>query len=705
MKCLWSFRYNPPKQSDRWRLPSIWNPPQHFTIPLEPHLEEIENLTDNIISRANKQNLTKSEKSKLKELANRSDIVIKEADKGSAIVIMDKDRYIREALRQLEDPEYYRSIEHPLFPDNANKIAEIMLTLRNKNFITKKEWEYLTPPVDPRPRIFYMLPKIHKDPEKWSVPNVMPPGRPIVSDCASESYASCEFIDHFLQPISKKHPSFVKDTYDLIDKLSKIALPYHCFLVSLDVDALYTNISIDSGMEAIKKAFIKYPDTNRPDKEILELLEINLRANDFMFDEKIYLQVKGTAMGRRFAPSYANIFMALWEEEVLGILPIKPLAYFRYLDDIFLVWPGSKPEFQTAFEILNNHHPCVKLKYEIDQYQCDFLDITMFKGRRFERQGILDLKVYFKPTDTHALLHKLSFHPKHTHKGVLKSQIIRFFRICNNNSDFLNACTILFEALKCRGYSDRFLRTVKSTTLLHLQGNAPQTTANRPAMHQSGAFTICGGKRCHLCDLHPPITTTFQNFQTGDTYSITENISCNTRGVIYLITCQKCFMQYIGETSRTPRERLSDHKSNIRHNKDTPIANHFDGVICTLEDLSLLPISTDNCPTGNPNKFNNTTFKTQYRQAIEQCWISEFNSLYPNGMNIDGTAYPPKTDSIIPIITVFGEENRNIARKLSQCVRNLKNKFPGAFSGKPIVAYKRNKNFKDLLTSSALKPV
>ena len=42
-------------------------------------------------------NLTKSERSALYELQNRQEIIIKPTDKGSAIVVMDRDHYISEA--------------------------------------------------------------------------------------------------------------------------------------------------------------------------------------------------------------------------------------------------------------------------------------------------------------------------------------------------------------------------------------------------------------------------------------------------------------------------------------------------------------------------------------------------------------------------------------------------------------------------------
>ena len=48
-----------------------------------------------------------------------------------------------------------------------------------------------------REKRLYFPPKVHKDLDKWPVPNKMPPFRPIVSDCGSESYRVSEYIDSF----------------------------------------------------------------------------------------------------------------------------------------------------------------------------------------------------------------------------------------------------------------------------------------------------------------------------------------------------------------------------------------------------------------------------------------------------------------------------------------------------------------------------
>ena len=73
----------------------------------------------------------------------------------------------------------------------------------------------------------------------------------------------------------------------------------------------------------------------------------------------------------------------------------------------------------------------------------------------------LGTRVYFKSTDTHALLHKTFYHPKHTYKGIVKSQLSRYRRICTDEQDVEMATKVLFQALRLRGYSKRFLREIK----------------------------------------------------------------------------------------------------------------------------------------------------------------------------------------------------------------------------------------------------
>ena len=86
-----------------------------------------------------------------------------------------------------------------------------------------------------------MLPKIHKAFNSWTFPDKMPPGSPRVSDCNSEYKNVASFIDSILKPPAKKHPSYIKNTYDFVDQIAKLVISDGCLLITLDVEK-YTNI-------------------------------------------------------------------------------------------------------------------------------------------------------------------------------------------------------------------------------------------------------------------------------------------------------------------------------------------------------------------------------------------------------------------------------------------------------------------------------
>lgn len=83
-------------------------------------------------------NLKTEEIHALKELKNAKHIVIKPADKGSAVVIMDREQYIFEVNRQLNDKNYYKKLEEPIFLKTIPIINDILIKLKKKKFINAK---------------------------------------------------------------------------------------------------------------------------------------------------------------------------------------------------------------------------------------------------------------------------------------------------------------------------------------------------------------------------------------------------------------------------------------------------------------------------------------------------------------------------------------------------------------------------------------
>lgn len=611
-----------------------------------------------------KQNIKKEEIQALSELIKNKEIVIKPADKGSSVVIMDREQYIWEAKRQLSNAEHYKSLNQPIFPETIPMIKSIIDDLYTKKFINNKQKLYLHDSIGSRPRLFYLLPKIHKNPNSWSLPFVIPPGRPIVSDCSSDTYRLAEYIEYYLNPISNKHPSYIKDTYDFLDKVRQAKIPENSLLFTVDIDSLYTNIDIEAGLKAVKNCFKKYPDKTRPDEQLLQLLEINLKRNDFEFDGKYYLQVKGTAMGKRFAPSYANIYMAEWEETALAACPIKPFKYFRFLDDIWGIWVDTKETFEDFMTLLNTHHTSIKIKYTKDMTSTNFLDTTTFKGPDFHKTGTLDTKVFFKETDTHQLLHRTSFHPQHTFRGLLKSQLIRFNRICSRQEDFCEAKDILFEALRSRGYSRSLLRESLRTfqekkpredsTLLPLVTSylTPNTSLHHKvkdnySIHisktetlkkhkvisayrkhknlgdllvHSKLKTLTPAKKSNICPEYKALKFV-QSKKIKKVFQVDPRLGPNSKNCVYLIFCKICGLQYVGETRNTIATRMNQHRYNFSKQKhlNRHINNHFNTHGQNAVAITALQ--------------SNTSWNWATRKKKETEWINKLNTKYPGGLN------------------------------------------------------------------------
>ena len=138
------------------------------------------------------------------------------------------------------------------------------------------------------------------------------------------------------------------------------------------------------------------------------------------------------------APTYAIISMDSLEEYILSNSFLKPLVWWRYFDDIFIMWEHGEEELEKFLEILNCYHPTIKFTAEYSRAKIDFLDVTVIKKGT---QLVTDL--YIKQTDTHQYLHASSFHVSHCEKSIPFSQALRLNRICSENAFFDKRCNEL----------------------------------------------------------------------------------------------------------------------------------------------------------------------------------------------------------------------------------------------------------------------
>ena len=104
----------------------------------------------------------------------------------------------------------------------------------------------------------------------------------------------------------------MKNNEDLLWKLRKEIVSKDSYLITFDIVSLYTKIGIDAGINSVMRAFDKYPDSDRPDKNIIDLLELSLKGNDSQFSGEMYQQVCGCSMGKRLSPKLLSIYITEW---------------------------------------------------------------------------------------------------------------------------------------------------------------------------------------------------------------------------------------------------------------------------------------------------------------------------------------------------------------------------------------------------------
>ena len=140
--------------------------------------------------------------------------MIKKADKGSCVVVWDRNDYIKEAEKQLNDTNVYTDVcfNEKLLQELVGTSNKLFQNLKAKGKIGDKELKYFTYQYKKVTNLgkLYLLPKIHK-----RLANV--PGRLVISNCGTPTVKASEFVDHHLKSVMQKDKSYIKDSGDFIN--------------------------------------------------------------------------------------------------------------------------------------------------------------------------------------------------------------------------------------------------------------------------------------------------------------------------------------------------------------------------------------------------------------------------------------------------------------------------------------------------------
>ncbi|CAJ0928451.1 unnamed protein product [Ranitomeya imitator] len=369
-------------------------------------------------------NMTNLEQQALDSLIKDKELVVKPADKGGAIVIMDQRDYLAEIHRQLADRTIYEPLSHNPTSSIATKILNTIEPYLLNNTIDKKVYDFLMNqfPITP---VFYVHPKVHKRLDK-------PPGRPIVASTDSVLSPLSILLEKILTPMVRLTKSFIIDTGDFIKLIKDIGqVPCDSILVTWDVNSLYTSIIHDKGLAAVQELLNGSSLDDNTIRFCMELLNLVLREKFFMFGDEFFLQKQGTAMGSNVAPPYANCFMAFFEKHFVytnKFFQDYATIWRRYIDDIFCIWRGPLDSLFSFTSTLIKFGLNFSSRYTMILIQSVFLDTRIIKLS----DGTLEIDLHVKATDRNSLLLFSSCHPRATRESLPLSQFNRISRIVLN---------------------------------------------------------------------------------------------------------------------------------------------------------------------------------------------------------------------------------------------------------------------------------
>ena len=391
-------------------------------------------------------NTSREEIRAIQHLKDNKDIIIKEADKGGSVIVMNRKFYEEEINNHLNDTNTYKRIEGR--PPNVHKRIDQLLK-KYDGLLTDKELEYINEFASKSSNI-YGLPKVHKSKlisdaiktEKREVIYLPNPSdlqfRPIIAGPINPTSRLSNLIHILLKPLLPHIPSFIKDSQDFLKFLPQ-EIELTDIFVSFDIVSLYTNIPHKLGLSAIKFWLDKFPGlipARIPPTFILESIELILTNNYFEFNNRTFLQIQGTAMGTKMAPTYANLTIGYLEwklyQQLEHGLSSRDCKYIRqnwkrYLDDCFIIWKLDHLALTTFTNQLNNLHPAIKFTIETNTDSIPFLDIRISK-----RGTKIETDIYRKPTDTLNYIDFQSCHPRHTRTNIPYNMAQRIMKIVSN---------------------------------------------------------------------------------------------------------------------------------------------------------------------------------------------------------------------------------------------------------------------------------
>jgi hypothetical protein len=266
-------------------------------------------------------------------------------------------------------------------------------------------------------------------------------------------------------------------------------------------------------------------------------------------------------MGSPLSPVTANFYIEVFKEMALDRAPHKPLCWFRYVDDTFVIWPHGPDRLKDFLDHLNGIHQNIQFTMGMERDgRVPFLDIDIYR----RPNGSLGHRVYRKPTHTNLYLNSSSHHHPSNKHAVLSTLVHRARALCDQES-LHGELVFLGDIFRQNGYIDRQIRRALNPPLRVGQSDEkPDSVAFLPYV---GTIFNCITRVLAWHNIKsvglPPRKL------SGFLLPVKDDLGLRTPGV-YSIPCE-CGQVYIGQTGRSVDTRLKEHQ---RHSRTSGQVSH-----------------------------------------------------------------------------------------------------------------------------------
>jgi len=350
---------------------------------------------------------------------------------------------------------------------------------------------------------------------------------------------------------------------------------------SIDGENLYGSIPVDEAIEEAIKHFEQ--DASKPlplsSQQLRTLLQL-ATEEFFVYQGKLYIQVKGLSMGNSLAPILADLFMQKLEKNFTQKFKFYIGAYFRFVDDSFLLWHGTKKKYSEFLAYINQLHPQIKFTSEEEKnFKLNFLDLEINR----EPSKKFTTKIYRKQTAIFKPLHIQSLHHPLHKWSTLTSAVIRARKLTTLEKDLWTELRFIKEAFASQGYPElRIYQTItkalkkdiynstnkpnpilKDNIIIKSAPYIPQvSTVNTKIWNRTLKQNLI--QRQVICTYKPHSNLFKLLSNPKQSNSNNQPDILKQSGVVYGVSCTKCpdpeKIHYVGETSRTLKERSYSHK-------------------------------------------------------------------------------------------------------------------------------------------------